>query len=280
VSALQWWQFQALYRLGTDHLAQAVAVLSAAPGDHQLFINFPDRLEFRERPYPLGFWGLVLAPVVQDLSDYARAAAGHSAADRSLSVFEAGAGAREQWPYRVDMRGEGVAPAELWAAAHWADTVYLTGYDALGRLALRPVGSVGPARAGQTPLARLAGGAELLEAELLGMPGQADQLRLLWHASAPQTVDTTIFVHLWRLGVFEAGADGDSLGGLLPASAWQPDGNVLDLRPLPELSARPGDYEVRVGLYRRWDGVRLAAFAPDGRRLPADEIFVGTLSVP
>jgi hypothetical protein len=227
----------------------------------------------------LGYWGLTLAPVVQDLSGFALAATGQSAEERSLSVFLTGAAAREHGPYQVDMRGADTPPSGVWAAARWAEAVYLTEYGLDGALRLQPVGAVRPLPAAPAPLGTLEGGAALLAGEVVQTSGASPRLELLWHASAPLTIDTTIFVHLWRDAVFEAGADGDSLGGLLPPAAWQPDGAVLDLRRLPDLAA-PGEYEVRVGLYRRWDGTRLMAFGPDGQRLPEDGIFVGTLNVP
>jgi hypothetical protein len=278
VSLGQLGQFQRLYRLGTAHLAEAARVLSAAPEGRVLFVNFPDRLGLRPQPYPLGYWGLTLAPVVQDLSGFARATSGQSGADRSLAVFQAGAAVREAWPYRVDLRGADTPPSEVWAAAQWAEAVYLSEYGAAGTLSLRPVGAVRPASAGPVPLALLGSGTELLAAEVVEAPGQPPRLALLWHTSAPQTVDTTIFVHLWRDGAFAGGADGDSLGGVLPPAAWQPEGAVHDLRPLPDLA--PGAYRVSVGLYRRWDGQRLPAYTPDGQRLPEDEIFVATVTMP
>jgi hypothetical protein len=177
------------------------------------------------------------------------------------------------------MRGEDTPTEGLWSAAQWAEQVYLTDYGPHGTLDLRPVGNVRPAPADTEALATLEGGAALLSAEVVRAAGQPPRLQLLWHSAAPQALDTTIFVHVWQGQVYVGGADGDSLGGLLPPAAWQPDGAVLDLRPLPD-DLPAGEYRLSVGLYRRWDGTRLAAFAPDGQRLPDDEIFVATFKVP
>ena len=93
-------QFQQAYQIGTDHLAHAVEVLSskATPPEKLLFVNFPDRLEIRPRAYPVGYWGLVLAPVIQDLSDYALAMTGRSAVDSSRSAFVVGTGPAAHGP--------------------------------------------------------------------------------------------------------------------------------------------------------------------------------------
>ncbi len=121
VSLQQWWQFQRLYEVGTQHLARAISVLSATPHARMLFVNFPDRIELRPRPYPLGFWGLTLAPVAQNLADYALATVGRSGKDRTLSAFLIGADERQDWPYRVDMRGQDTSPEGLYQAALESD---------------------------------------------------------------------------------------------------------------------------------------------------------------
>lgn len=272
-------RFQQLYQLGTAHLAEATKVLSAAPGERRLFVNFPDRLALRPAPYALGYWGLILAPAGQDLSGFANAVASQSAEDSSLAVFAIGASEREQWRYQVNLRGDGASPSQVWAGARWADAIYLSEYGPLGTLALTPVGAVQPLPLNPAPLATLEGDTALLAADLEQSPGQPPRLRLLWHSAGPLALDTTVFVHFWREGSYEGDADGDSLGGLLSPAAWQPDAAVLDIRTLPSLPG-PAEYEVRVGLYHRWDGQRLPAFDPNGNRLPQDEILVATLSVP
>jgi hypothetical protein len=95
-------------------------LMDAAPGGRLLFVNFPDHIEIYPRLYPMGTMDLMLAPVVQNLSDYARAETGRSGEDRSLSAFLVGADERGAWPYYVDMRGEDTSPEGLVQAALWA----------------------------------------------------------------------------------------------------------------------------------------------------------------
>jgi hypothetical protein len=260
-------------------------VLAAQPDRRVAFVNFPDRLALDPPPYPLGFWGLWLAPVVQDLADYARAAAGHSAADRSLSVFPVGAADRDAWPYRVDLRGAHSAPAGVLAAADWADAVYLTDYAPGGQLELRLVGEASQRPAVFAPLALFGAGdgvVRLLAAEIAApeAAGRPARLQLVWEAFQPLPGDVTIFVHLWRAGDYWSDADGDSLGGLLPLWAWQPGLSVTDWRPLQPRPPEPGQYAVGVGLYGRADGQRWLARTAAGKPWPDNEVPVGTLNLP
>lgn len=265
-------QSRQIYQAGTQLLAQAVKVLGAdgVPPRRLLFVNFPDRLELRSRPYPLGFWGLELAPVIENLSDYAVAVAGRSAASDSLSAFVVGTTARGQWPYRVDMRGNDTPPAAFFDAARSFEAVYLTDYLPGGSLRLSEVGGIQPSSAAP-PLARIGDSVQLIKAEILPDGG----LRLVWRCLKPPAPDDTIFVHLWRGDDYIAGVDGDSLGGLVPLPSWQAGNDILDIRPISYGSLAAGTYELRVGLYNRVTGARYPAFAADGTALVNDEVPVG-----
>lgn len=276
----QWSQFQQLYQRGTAHLRRTVEALSAAPDQHLLFINYPDRLEIYPAPYPLGVWGLTLAPVVQNLADYALAYQGQSASDESRSVFLVGAAERAAWPYRVFMRGSDTPPADVYHSALQSDQVYVTDYLPSGDLRLRAVGAVrGIDPVESPPLASFGVAAQLAEASV-----QFDELgpllQLTWLCQQPLREGDTIFVHLWQAGAFVGAADGDSLGGVLPVSVWQPGTRIIDRRPLYFPTLPPGTYEIRVGLYSRWDNGRYPALAPTGGRFPDDEVPVGQITFP
>ncbi len=268
-------QFQQLYAAGTAHLAEAVTALSAAPGQQLLFVNFPDRLELRSASYPLGFWGLTLAPVVQHLSDYALAATGQSATDVSLSAV-AGADARGAWRYRVDRRGVEAAPEAIYQAAWQADAVYLTDYLPGGRLRLRAVGQVRPAGA-EAANRQVGDFARLVQAKISA--GEALTLTLTWHCLKTPLAGDTIFVHLWQGDTFVGGVDGASLGDLVPLSAWQPGVDIVDRRRVELASLEPGHYEVRVGVYNLVTGARYPAAGPEGL-YPAEEVPIGDFDLP
>jgi hypothetical protein len=279
LSVWQGQQFTRLYDLGTRHLGQTVDLLGSNPAGRYVFVNYPDRIELRPgEAYPLGNWGLVLAPVVQKLADYAAAAGGRSAADTSLAVFAADVPDRAAWPYRVDMRGSDTAPQGLLEAAAQADGVYLTDYEPGGQLVLRELGAIRPGAAGAAPLAQWGDAVQLVEAEVLS--GRRPALRLVWVSRQPLPADTTVFVHLWQQESAFPGADGDSLGGLVPLPLWPPGSTIVDVRALDRLPYPPGDYEVRVGLYQRASLERLPALAADGARYWGDEVPVGTVTLP
>jgi hypothetical protein len=280
VSLQQWWQFCKLYREGTQHLARAVQLLEAAPDGRLLFVNFPDHIEVYPRPYPIGTVDLILAPVVQNLSDYARAEAGRSGEDRSLSAFLAGADERGAWPYYVDMRGEDTSPEGLVQAALWADAVYLTHYLPGGRLDLQQVGDVRPAQSPVTPIAAWEDSVQLVGAEVSVSASRVLTLRLVWRCLKPLREHDTIFVHFWQNGAFRASADGDSLGTLVPLYAWQVGTDIVDVRYVDVSDFEPGRYQVRVGIYNRVDRTRYPVRGIDGARFPEDEAPAQTFVLP
>jgi hypothetical protein len=238
-----------------------------------LLVNFPDRLWLRPAPYPLGEWGLILAPVVQDLSDFAVAQTGRSAETRSLAAFRVGADQRGSFPYEVFMRGEDTPPALLAEVAAQVDRVWLTDYEPDGELTLRDAGSIHPA-VSAAYRAQFDTTAQLVDVQIDGT-----KVNLTWRALSPLREGDTIFVHLWRDGAFVTAFDGDSLGGLLPPAHWPLDADIVDVRAIAEHDLPPGQYEVRVGLYNRNDGARYAAFDAQGNRLSDDAVAIGVMDV-
>ena len=271
------WQFarlQQLFQTSTGHMARAVQVLSAAPQARLLFVNFPDQINLRVPVYPMGNWGVIQAPVVQNLADYALALSGHSAADSSLSSSSVGAAERAAWPYRVDMRGIDTPPAAFFEAARPADAVYLTNYLPGGKLGLAEVGGIRPSSQDESYLAGFGDATQLVKAEI----SLGGELRLVWRCLKPLEPDDTIFVHLWRGDELAGNADGDSLGGLVPPSTWQAGADILDIRTITDKVPGPGTYQVRVGLYNRVTGARYPAVAADGKAQPDNEMPIGSFA--
>jgi len=267
-----------LYTAGAHHLQRAVAVLAERPGQRLLFVNFPDRFELRPPYYPLGFWGLTLAPPVVTLSDFTRALIGPvSAEDESLAAFLTGADARAAWPYRVDLRGVNSAPEVLVETAYRVDRIFISEYQADGTLRLREAGAVRAAVSDSAARAAFGEQAQLVSASV--REGDRITLRLVWRALKAFGYDETIFVHVWRGDEFVRSADGDSLAELVPLYAWPPGSEIEDVRELDPHGLPPGTYTVRVGLYRRSDGGRLPASAADGSRFPDDAVTVGAFRV-
>jgi hypothetical protein len=273
ISIAQWSALRELYQQGTHYLAETITRLSQQPDQSILLVNYPDRLWLRPAPYSLGEWGLTLAPVVQDMSDYAVAKTGRSATTQSLSTFLVGADQRGAYPYEVFMRGEDTPPEKLADIAAQVDRVMITGYAPDGTLTLHDAGSIRPA-ASSTYRARFADVAQLIDARIDGTT-----IELTWRALSPLREGDTIFVHLWRDGAFVAAFDGDSLGGLLPPADWPLGTDIVDVRSIAGRDLPPGQYEVRVGLYNRNDGARYAAFDPQGQRMGDDAATIGVTEV-
>jgi hypothetical protein len=257
-------QMRALYGRATAHLQAALDVLAARDGEAVLFVNFPDRIELRPRPYPLGFFGITLAPVIQDLRDFAVARDGRGASDVTLAAFATGALERDAWAYRVDLRGVDTSAEGLLEAALPAAAVYLSEYGPGEDLRLRNVGDVRPA--GTDPaVATIPGRFDLIAGSQL----DSDQAALIWRPLAPGTFDDAVFVHVYRDSQFEGDIGGDALGGLIPIWAWRPGIEVVDRR------LAPGVPELRIGMFSRASGERLPLILPGGQGLP-DEALVLT----
>jgi hypothetical protein len=98
-------------------------------------------------------------------------------------------------------------------------------------------------------------------------PGDTVELTLYWQAQARMTEDYHVFVHLIGPdGQTAAQGDKAPLDGAWPTWAWEPGYPVRDSYPirLPQTLA-PGNYELRVGLYRLRDGQRVPVRGPTGR---------------
>lgn len=268
-------QFATMYAAGTAHLQQTVTVLSAPEGQSALFVNYPDRYAPRRAPYPLGYWGMTLAPVVVELGDFPPVLTGAAAQTTSRAAPWLDAAAREAAPWQVDMRGVIVTPDELLALAAGQDGVYVTEYGANGRFTLRFVGKLAAAADSGCALARF-GDALCLQAVALTPTDAGLQLDLRWQALAPLPPALTVFVHLGAPGQPPlAQADGDGWGGLLPPALWPVDRLVVDRRVLAgetavsTETAVPAGMSVRVGVYDRLTGERWSAVAVvDGAERP------------
>jgi hypothetical protein len=98
-------------------------------------------------------------------------------------------------------------------------------------------------------------------------------LRLYWQAERPTTEDVVVFVHLLdQAGNLAWGADSPPLGGLYPATAWQPGEVVADPRTVQISGLALGEYTLAVGLYHPATLARLPVVDAAGRPVPDDVI--------
>ncbi len=265
--------FSQMYRAGTDHLQAAIYEMGAANGRY-LFVNFPDRYLLTRPFYPVGSWGVTLAPVVVDLADFVPLTRPSSTQSTSYSMPWVDTAARAEGPYQIDMRGVIIQANELYQQAQTHDAVYLSRYDTNGRFHLNRAGALHPNPHSDCPLVRFD---DIICLHGVQINASADQLALTldWSATEPIPPHTTIFVHMGQPDEPPlAQADGDSWRGLLPLTSWQPGHLIRDERLLP-LTNRPDLLAIRIGIYnwvegQRWPAVLIEA---DGRERPLPDDF-------
>jgi hypothetical protein len=233
-------------------------VASGQSNARSLFVNVPDRFEYRAPLFPIGFWGMMLAPVSQELSDFVELSTNVAVETKSLSDFQLLASMLPATPYRVYTRGSDAHATEvMYESILWADQTYLTVYRPDGSLGLESVGNVQCSRVSTGSLGRFGTTSELLSADVAVGDTEVG-LELHWLALEPARPTDTIFVHLLgESGTIIAQGDGDSLGNLLPPSAWRVGHEVVDLRSISLGGPLPaGRNRITVGMYNRGDGQR------------------------
>lgn len=115
-----------------------------------------------------------------------------------------------------------------------------------------------------TPLARFAGGVELLDASVTA-DGERLRVRLRWRASAALAEDYTVFVHYLRDGERLAQADSRPAGGRYPTTAWRPGDVVVDDHWVEGVGAPlAGRDALRLGLWLPESGAVLDLLDPAG----------------
>lgn len=95
--------------------------------------------------------------------------------------------------------------------------------------------------------------------KLLGYTLEGNRLTLYWQVQQPLAFDYTVFVNVQSpAGETVTQIDHRPLGSVFPTSLWQP-GEII--RETSALSLPPGEYRLRVGMYRLETGERL--WVPD-----------------
>lgn len=256
-------QAQNLYAQGTAHLQAITAAIQAAePDETLLFLNAPDRYQQRRLPYPLGYWGLTLAPVALDLAEFAPNPAGAPRQTWSYTLPWIDQAARETGPYQVDMRGLIITPEALAALTPAVDSAYISRYTSTGDWPLERAGRVISPQHRGCALAQF-GAVACLQAIAVQQVGAALHVHLTWERLGEAHPHHTIFVHVGPLDQPPlAQADGDAWRGALPMRTW-PLG--LWLEDERSLTLPPGaSLSVQVGIYNWITGERLTLVSPDG----------------
>ncbi|MEE8390766.1 MAG: hypothetical protein V3S14_08240 [Anaerolineae bacterium] len=275
--ALQSWlllvSFQQTYTVGIDHLAELIQTAQTQDA-RLLFVNFPDRYAPKRPPYPLGYWGVTLAPVSIDLGAFPAIVAGQHPHTTSRSIPSVDFDARENSPYHIDMRGEITPPGQLYQLAHQMDAVYLSRYLPDGTFALRWAGDVTTAPSDSScQLAAFGQTLCLQKVQADPRPGRLS-LTLTWLSLSAAQPHDAVFAHVGTPHQPPIAQDDDDAWlGILPLAVWQPGDVVREQRIilLPQ-DATEGQYQIRIGVYNRVTGERLSATTPYGEPL-LDNVF-------
>ena len=268
------------------HLAEApvhtlaAAAREAADGETPLFVNLPSWLAPHWRDYAIGNHGVQFITGYAGIDDVIFAYNGFDRRGASRAVSFANV--MNITPYWLGLYGPKLDWEGLARVMDQSDPVFLTIYGD-DSIRLKPAGRVGDvvrvgvaARFGDAPPL-----VELGAARIAGQ-GQAIDVELSWRVLRSVDRDLSVFVHLVAPeGRLAAQADGYPLLGLSPFWLWEAGRTLQDVRSVAwSAGAPPGVYRIGVGVYDRASGERLAAFGPDGSRLPGDTAFVGTLERP
>ena len=122
-------------------------------------------------------------------------------------------------------------------------------------------------------------GARLSSRQLPAKDGLCVELN--WQALSTPSTDYTVFVHLINSqGQVVAQTDMQPQGGNAPTSQWQPGNSIADKHGLVlPADLPPGEYQVRVGLYRADNQAPLPVtqtdqFTPDANGIPLATITI------
>lgn len=272
-SALLTARQQTLFSAGAHHLHAIVAAAQVemeAGRDSLLFLNVPDRFRWRRPPFPLGYWGLPLAPVAADLGDFVALADGRHPQTLSLALPWIDEAERDAGPFVIDMRGAIVTPQALAQAAQEVDVVYLSHYTAVGRWELSRAGQWLSAGAdGAACGLAWFGSAACLEAAETRWQAGTLWVRLVWRAGDSAEPHDTIFLHYGQPDQPPlAQSDGDVWQNTLPLVAWPRAGRLVDER---RLTPPPGAQGLlSVGVYDWVTGLRLPIYTPAGAPWPTE----------
>lgn len=282
-SSLLLLNFQQLYHHGSTLQAQLLKTLaSEKPSSKLLFVNYPDRYTPRRAPYPLGYWGVTLAPVRVALSDFLRLTNGSAPTTESLSVLALGPEAQQLGPYHVDMRGAPVAESTVYERARQAEATYVTHYHQDGTMTLHYAGNVHAEIVTTLPWrAQFGATGRLLEATPW-LVGDQVYLYLRWQALASGATTESIFVHLAAPDDLPvAQADGAPGLGLFPLWTWQAGDLIEEVRLFTPVAQTipPGVYNINIGIYNWETHTRTPTWFPDGTRLPDDFFTLGQVRI-
>lgn len=258
-------QFNQMYQLGTEHLGELIA--SSQNSEEMLVINFPDRYQPHRSPYPLGYWGMTLAPVSVSLGAFAGITTPYQPHSREQALPWLNKTERDNAPWQFDLRGEIISPDQLPAIAQNGADIYLSRYTNAGTFDLDYVGYLLPSTPTTSPTCLVQFG------DSICLPAAQAQIKngqllvtLTWLIYGQPSPQQTVFLHLSQPNQPPiAQADGDLWGGMLPFANLPPAQLLVERRvlPLPDpYWANSDSFRLGVGVYDWVTGARVPAHPP------------------
>ncbi len=235
---------------------QANQALFAPRQGNAVFVNTPELYTYRDQEFPLGWYGVLVAPWHNRLG-----VATNLRADNAAWVIDPAQARQVQNRARLklDFHGQVLSPDQLQTMIVSATQVYRV--EALpGDLHLFNIGAIQHnAPEPDSSLAEWADTVRLVTATIESEAG-VPVLNLDWWLGGSMEPDVTAFVHVQDAnGQVVAQADGDLIGGYVPIGMWQNHDRVRERRPLIMPDDLPrGTYTVVIGLYNRATQQRLA----------------------
>jgi hypothetical protein len=245
----------------TDEANQA---LFAPRQGQTVFVNVPELYTYREQEFPLGWYGVMVAPWHNQLG-----AATDLRAIEAEWVVDPGHAQQvtDRARPEVGFHGQVLSPDQLQTAVLSATQVFRV-EATYGDLHLFQIGQIEHQTAPPESFEASWPGNVQLISVTVSSEARTPVLNLNWFIGGPIDPDVTVFVHVLNdAGQVVAQADGDLVGGYVPIGLWQKNDRVRESRVLPS-STSAGRYHLALGLYSRATQRRLN---PTSTSLPLNE---------
>jgi hypothetical protein len=237
--------------------------LANAQGQQAVFINLPAWIASTQAGFAIGLNGAGILSTYYPLEDIVRSYTNQASQAASLRNDAI----RTEVPtYYVGLRN---STTDWQALTQAGGQIFITTYAA-DEINIRPAGALKVDTPGNKPLAQFGSAVLLNSATAIQTPAGL-KVELAWQVAEPPPDDVTIFVHvLDNQGQLIAQADGDPIAGCYPLAQWPKNFAARDVRWVDA----PVGASVRIGLYNRATGERLAAVAATGENLPDNAVSI------
>ena len=271
---------QSLHEYAFRLLEQENRAMFAPRQEAALFVNTVELFDFKEREFPMGWFGVLVSPWHNQLVETLNLRADH--ADWVIDPAQA-ATTSSRSRLALEYHGRIVSPEQFREALAGVSDVYRVeaptpddGNLHLFKVAEIDHGSDLP----ETYITEWLRSVRLVSASVeteAGIP----VLNLQWAIAGMIDPNQTVFVHMRDAsGRIVAQADGDLIGGMAPLGDWPAGSTIRERRPLiVPRDLQAGRYTVAVGLYNRATLERIAP-TESNQQITDGALIVGPFDIP